>query len=370
MQKSKTIQLMLLASFCCLFFANDFAQSAQLSQADIKFYGRVVDQFDAPVAGARVNFGIRYLATTEEAKVKTITLTSDSSGLFSLDDSGSAVYSRTIEKDGYEFLDIKSQSEFDYSSSVAGLPGSSANNPVIFYMRKKNDPAFLLRHSHRKTVESNKLEKYYLDLHSGNIWTGSELVEKPNLASSLTTNLNEPNQPEIKPFALEHIDLLITPYLSEDESKYELSFDTFDANNGVIVSDELLYEAPNDGYMFSTTIEVAKPEKIQKTKKFLYIKARNGRTYARIDLSMTAKPDILVVKTRTWTNPDSSRNLEYDKAFQQSQFNTRFMEFPQYRGYNSESSGLRHRLKQQQRAGYNAAKERQKNRRAEMEDTN
>jgi hypothetical protein len=116
MHKSKAIQLILLALFYCLLFANGSAQSVELSQTDIKFYGKVVDQFNASVTDAQINLGVRYLDTAEDAKVKTVTLTSDENGLFALTDTGSAVYLRTIEKDGYEFLDKKSQSEFDYSS--------------------------------------------------------------------------------------------------------------------------------------------------------------------------------------------------------------------------------------------------------------
>jgi hypothetical protein len=57
-------------------------------------------------------------------------------------------------------------------------------------------------------------------------------------------------------------------------------------------------------------------DKTTKIRKYLYVKARNGNVYGRIDLTFSVNQEIAGINMQTWINPDGSRNLEYNTKYQ------------------------------------------------------
>ena len=79
MRTNKVI-IICIAIFFLAFSLSMEALAAQ--QADIHFYGKVIDQFNDPVAGATVNLGVNYLDAADAEQVKTLIITTNSNGLF------------------------------------------------------------------------------------------------------------------------------------------------------------------------------------------------------------------------------------------------------------------------------------------------
>ncbi|MCD4830523.1 MAG: carboxypeptidase-like regulatory domain-containing protein [Anaerohalosphaeraceae bacterium] len=355
MYKNVKIKLLLIACLG-LFIGNVcLAEQANLSQDDIKFYGKVVDKSGKPVAGVVINIGIKKSNKAKGVYVDSTTATSDSQGLFEVSGLGSAAYIRTIEKPDYEFISKKGKMNFNYSSTTA-------NNPAIFHMRKKNPPAFLLRNSYLLKFGLDDTTEYYLDIASGGLWDGQKLEKNPRLNSMLFQKVEvlPLDSNDIRPnMLIDHADIVVVGRPNRDGSEVEISFTCLDANSGLLVDDEIFYEAPADGYNTMAKMQIDITSKTAKLKKYLYVKSRDEQFYSRIDLSIATGSQGLTVIAKTWTNPDGSRNLEYDKQYQKAQRGTR-----RFQRFNSVPMGRRERVRQQDMAQYRTAKQRAKTRRA------
>ena len=361
MKSRITVTVIAICSF--LFIA---AKCSGVEQTELRFYGKVIDQFNEPVADANVNLGIRYFNPAKGEQVKTVQINTDSSGLFDLTDFGSDVYIRTIEKDGYEFSDDKNNRlGFEYLQSVAVPFVPNAANPVVFHMRKKGQPAYLLCYSHKLKFLPSKPEEHYIDLITGRLFSTDEFERMTALHHSFQISLNDSNELGNHPI-VPHADFKIKCNLSEDQSSYELLFTVLDTNSGVIAGNELLYEAPAQGYKSEAKIDINLAESSEKIRKYLYIKVREGQIYSRLDLPFAVRPDVLRVHLYSWTNPDGSRNLEYDEQFQRQASKLRST-VERYQLGRDWILGRRERIEQQKQVKYRTARERLKPKRTKQE---
>lgn len=99
----------------------------------INFYGKIIDENDAPVSGASVDFKWNDLS---EEGTSASQATSDSGGYFSLlDRKGKRLYVQ-VHKDGY-YTSRESGVAFEYANPADGLFTPNSNSPVIFHLRKK-----------------------------------------------------------------------------------------------------------------------------------------------------------------------------------------------------------------------------------------
>jgi Carboxypeptidase regulatory-like domain len=108
----------------------------------IAFYGKVVDETGKPVAGAVSSIVWTDMSATGSSQREIL---SDSAGLFSITGIHGKSMTVQVTKPGYDRQKTKSRSIYEYAGfwePVYHQP--DAQNPVVFYMRKKGEPAPLV----------------------------------------------------------------------------------------------------------------------------------------------------------------------------------------------------------------------------------
>src|SRR5580704_15398971 len=105
----------------------------------ITFYGKVIDQSNQPVVGAKVDGYVvtGYLKTPREIgqKVDFVSLVSDSEGKFALENTnGMSIQISSVDKEGYKLSPKQVKTTYLYNPSEFH---PDINNPVIFKMWKK-----------------------------------------------------------------------------------------------------------------------------------------------------------------------------------------------------------------------------------------
>jgi len=119
-----------------------------------------------------------------------------------------------------------------------------------------------------------------------------------------------PPRPESKPEFEKQNDLSFKAVLSDDGSIYHLQISALDRDGGIIVSDELLKEAPENGYENQATVEIDISKGVSKEDKIIYVKSRDGQVYSRIRLDIKAFPENMHVHVSSLTNLEGSRTFE------------------------------------------------------------
>lgn len=117
-------------------------------EVPIRFYGKVLDQDDRPLAEADVGFRWnRVNATNTEIESGIAGTKTDGSGLFSLEGQNGNQLAVSVGKPGY-YNAPQNPSSFEYAD-----PGEGAfytpdpQNPVVFHLRRKGKPERLLARS-------------------------------------------------------------------------------------------------------------------------------------------------------------------------------------------------------------------------------
>jgi hypothetical protein len=297
LEKKNILWVLILLVSLCLPVACMGAQQVVVKDVEIVFYGKVVDQYYQPVAGAEVHADIFRSQADKNIKTPSTKVKTDKKGLFTIKGKGLSIFIAGIGVDGYEFLSHKNPDRsFEYSSAYRNasfVPDQTA--PLIFRMQKiKGEPAYLI---HQPALERNFLptENRGYNLNLGGNWIDAKGQFQNNSG---------------------HVDLRIKCGLSKDKNKMELTITSMDSNSGVLSSKKLFQEAPLAGYAPEITIEVDIPERYQERKIYIYAKARGGMMYSRLDCQLSVRPSNLLISMDVWTNPEHSRNLKYDKAFQ------------------------------------------------------
>ena len=276
-------------------------------QVDIRFYGKLLDQYNEPVPAAAVHIQV---STTDAANgLKKVTLRTDENGLFELDDTGSSFEIMSIKKKGYEFLNMRKMPVgFKYSAqSQEDIFVPDAANPVTFHTRKKDDSEYLVRAFHRFRFSPDKSRGYSIDLLATNVPLNRALTKKR--IEAIRAGITDPNS---------HPDLKVSAAISEDKSSYDLSITAIDANSAIFVSDVFLCEAPESGYRPSAAISIDIAKKPKPIKKYVYIKARGGTVYSLLVLRPSPTAKELKVPVRSWTNKNGLRDFEYEDIFSNS----------------------------------------------------
>ncbi|MCD6394463.1 MAG: hypothetical protein J7M40_13260 [Planctomycetes bacterium] len=286
--------------------------AAEAQSVAMRFYGSLADQNNEPVAGATVH-ALVYDSLEDKARpVGKITATTDTGGTFQLSAAGLRLDILSIKKQGHEFsTNRKKDLTWPYSGNPKeGIFIPDAANPVSFRIRKKNDPAFLVHSKGLLRFKPGQDSPYVLAAPMGSFRDVSESVRAGRqLASGLKVSAS----------------------LSDDGLQYNLTFDSPDDGSGVITADELLHECPAEGYADQASMKVKIPDKAKETEKYAYVKTKGSDgiewTYSRIDLHIITGKAELIINTTSLTNPDGSRNLEYDEKFQRRELARRIEEY-------------------------------------------
>jgi hypothetical protein len=148
---------------------------ASLNHQPIEFYGRVVDQFDAPVAGAEIRAQVIY-NTGSSSGVTKRTLITDSGGNFALVGVEGRTLDFNIVKVGYDFIPQKDA--YDYTALVPEHKRHhpDPNKPVVLQMWKlQGGEPLIEKHNLAKLISDGRA--YRFDLVKGSIVpSGGDLI--------------------------------------------------------------------------------------------------------------------------------------------------------------------------------------------------
>lgn len=247
-----------------------WANIAKKANVDIKFYGKIINQYGEPVEGAEIRVGItkvNLIPVKSYIKIKQLHIKSDKDGKFQV----------INEKGSDIIIEIKGKTGFDYSSSehqqlmsfnYSGVPNPfvpDSTRPIIYRMREKEKTAVLITHDIKISFDSgDEIQEQGLDLIQGVILKGENLEKKRFNGDPV------------------FCDLLIAARYNHRSNQWDVSFSTDGQGNGLLFSNELLYIAPKNGYNKACKL-IPFPEK-SVGKNYLYLKTRDKGIYSRMEL--------------------------------------------------------------------------------------
>jgi len=271
------------------------------STGDIKigFHGKVIDDNNNPVDGAFIHAHI--IPAEQNKETEKLLIKTDHNGLFNLSATGQTIDIKTIRKLGYKFSKDKNKRLFQ----------SGDINPeelTIFYLEKSDGPT-IVQSLNTFVFWKSKVSEYKLDLTDASFPSlpVKKKNPKPELNSwKVSIGTEEKNDAELE----KQNDLSFKAGLSDDGTSYNLQISALDKEGGIIVSDELLKEAPEAGYENQTTVKIDISRGVNREDKFLYVRSRNGQVYSRIRLDIKAFPENMHVLASSLTNLEGSRIFE------------------------------------------------------------
>jgi hypothetical protein len=248
----------------------------------ISFYGRVVDESNAPVANASVHFNWTDLSPTGTSHADKI---SDSNGFFSLTDQHGKRMSVTISKDGYYGTSTSRQS-FEYAQpEMRFVPDQ--NNPVVFHLRKKGVGADLITSQFGMSAEF--------------------VVKAPRDGSPVKVDLMQRKSGSDGQLEISQIKPEYKNWMEVNAWSFKMEI----RDGGFIEeNDEFPFEAPEDGYQPSVEFDLKKdqPNWTPEVQKDYYIKFGSPPRYGHLHLETSL---MLNGARLTYTiNPDGSHYLE------------------------------------------------------------
>ena len=282
------------------------------SNQSVEFHARVIDQSGLPVADAKLELRLTYV---DEAKVKSptfirmkmgseiasrpIELRSDNQGWLHLSGIKGKILDITgLSKDGY----LSNMPEGNYDSLIFDPNGKrrtsvrlemmdalNSSKGYTFHLWKKGETEKLIKWSKSirlpRDIPQHKVNLFGLDNQeaTADIIIESELVH-PELPISDEYPRAFDRWIRIRPVNGEiQLTQDVYPYLVTDQGKYEPQF-------------QFLYQVNN--------------RESEGWQKNFYVKARNGRCYASLQVRFVQMPMSLQIETLV--NPTGSRNLEPD----------------------------------------------------------
>lgn len=267
------------------------------SEDIIEFRGRLADQFGKPVEGATVTFHVGQAALLPKAPLE-LRVVSDSRGDFGIDPQKDAVRGAMlsivgIEKEGYEYKALAGEKwGFDYRKNNPNRHTPNKACPVVFHMRKKGaNPTFLFQEMSLK---------FQVPVADSGKAIGYDFVQRGSIR-----NVANPAGEDAARVA----DLQVKATINTNDATWAVVLSPDNTNGGILVSDQLLYEAPETGYQpeYTLTPEDRKPVKA----KYVYLKSRNPAIYTRYEIvQVNANKEFFRLSGRSMTNPYGELNLE------------------------------------------------------------
>jgi hypothetical protein len=266
---------------------------ATLNDEQVVLYGRVIDQFGAPVAGAtvaasiQVNNGVRVGADR-------FSLNTDANGAFTISGYKGKALGINITKAGYDLATTNTRFVYSLLWPEAERHVHDPNNPVVFKMWKRQgvEPLVGIDQRYRLQVTDTPVN---FDLLTGKIVpSGGDLRITVDRPSGIVSQ----RQPQDWGLKIEAV------------------------NGGLIETSfaeaRVTYQAPENGYQPSDTLAVSTTNHWSDlVQQMLFVSSRNGQVYSKVfvSLSINANPDETASVTfRGAANANASRNWEEPQA--------------------------------------------------------
>ncbi len=257
----------------------------------VRIYGKVTDQEGRPVANADVMLRwetAEFLIGKQKSSPQTEWLKSYEDGTWTFKiDKPHRAFVAEVKIAGYALVARDS-----YGSAGGNLVEhkTTPDNPVVSVLRKKGETTFLLKES--------SLHFQVLASESGKT-IGYDFVQREPIR-----NVANPRGDDAT-----HYDLTVAATFNTNEATWTAVLSTGNTNGGIVLSEQLLYEAPENGYQpeYSFTPEGRKPVKA----KYVYLKSRGPAIYTRLEIEyINANKDFFRLSGKSVTNPYGERNLE------------------------------------------------------------
>ncbi len=272
-------------------------EALQKQDVNISFWGQVLDQSNTPVEGASVAIHIVHFIPDEDklfGESKSITVQTDKTGVFSVEkEIGRSLHVQGISVSGYEYVRAKNPSlDFQYAEHGNQKPFiADKKTPVIFRLRKQSDTAFLL-----ETMDWN----CQIAVSESGKSKGYDLVRREPVRDMARLVLND--EPLV-------CDIRMKAAFITNATTWTVVLSPGNTTGGIIVSEQLLFEAPDTGYQpeYAFTPEERKPLKT----KYVYLRSRNPAIYSRLEIEYcTVDKKFVRIRGKSVTNPYGDRNLE------------------------------------------------------------
>lgn len=267
----------------------------------ITVYGRVLDQNENPVPEAEIEMSwhtVRLGLGWGEDVVKSEWVKTDKEGFFRWSViMGFSPGVSKLRKSGYEYIPSMSSYFDPMTGGDLMISSTSRQKPLLLYLRKKGETAFLL-----------KREMLRLD-----IKLGGEVARVADL-------LPPPDQYELDMRAAgkmqgnQQIGFGAKAEYSTNEPTYRITF-IAPEGGGILATDTILYEAPTGGYQAETTVTFqserhGKQTFFREKPTWLFIKMTDPELYIRLKLDVKLAWGNPVVYFESAINPYGERNLE------------------------------------------------------------
>lgn len=296
-------------------------------------YGKLVDQHGNAIADAQVwyyssHFDVLAVESfgsgTGYYKTKT-----DKNGRFKCSKRGRYIRIREIKKDGYDPLNPGAAGRAE--DAARKINSNNKKDPLVFKMRKRGKPAYLVGGKCRVWCDKGKsaskrfrmfercLDQYGMvrlsvdpeKLRQFN--SRKELLERGMTVEQLHPTMQQ--EPQM------NFDIKITCISHGETNDWDVIFDYMGKDGGVFLGDKILYQAPDKGYVSQsrvtyksgriTSLNGSSDAPAAGKSGYLYVKSHGGRLYSKIKFEIR-DGRYIAVSGDYLTNPDGSRNLEYD----------------------------------------------------------
>jgi hypothetical protein len=238
----------------------------------VVFYGKVVDQDNAPLAGVKVRVSVRnwHINATSnvDATFPEYEAVSGNDGCFQLDGGrGDSLNIELLDKATYE-PEPKTRHTFGYTTSTSDPLRPDPNNPVVFRMWKADMKAQLVTGSKRFSLVPDG-RTYTIDLLAGAI------NESATAEGDLHISIKRPES-------------------AAWGQRYDWTLEVQVINGGVVEEMDgtsSMFRAPTDGYADKWRLDVKASDESWSYgtgQKRFYIKSRSGQNYGRLELEVYA----------------------------------------------------------------------------------
>jgi hypothetical protein len=266
---------------------------ALLNNENVVLYGKVTDQFDAPVAGAEVSGSIQVNDGTRVG-ADPVRLVTDSNGMFSISGYTGKALGITVKKPGYVMATTNTRFVYSHLWSEAEQHNADPNNPAIIKVWKLQGAEPL-----------TGIDQRYKFRYTG------EPVSVDLLAGKIV-----PAGGDIK------ITVSRSAGVVSERTLQDWSVQIEAVNGGLIKTDAMearvTYALPENGYQPSDTFTLstnAPHAWAGSIEQMYFVQSRGGRLYAKVNfgIAINRNPDDNVwLEFRGAANANGSRNFEAD----------------------------------------------------------
>ena len=266
---------------------------AALNDEEVVFYGRVVDQFDAPVANATVAGSVQVNNGTRVG-VDRFSLTTDANGMFTINGYKGKTLGIWVTKDGYVMATTATSFVYSHLWPEDQRHNPDPNNPAVIKMWKLQGAERLTGIEQRYKFRYSDAPVFF-DLLAGKI-----VPAGGDMKITMSRSPGEVSERTLQDWSVrvEAVDGgLIKTSVSQARVTYQL---------------------PEAGYMASDffVMSTNPPHKWHGgADQMYYVKSRDGQVFSKLNfgVSINQQPDDYVwVELHGELNPNGSRNFEAD----------------------------------------------------------